>query len=525
MEKMNRTGLYLDTIIKGLDRVKFDGGITVPNQGENITPDTPKLRRAVDANPGAVIIDFLPIIGSDPHAKSYATLYKQGGNLWQTVRSATPHAEKYQPGDLMTCVNITACLKPALADVERKIKSFYWESKTDQYASDGYWRMLVNATNNEERRDYIGKIPEWVNRYNGVVRDIGAKQIPDCFPIYHRWADMARVAYRDHKNEDEAQLIFFRPSHIYDFQARPEEDPGMDLVPQALPFDIESELTLIENVTKHIIEDSAFSGMFADLVLAFPEKECLKWDPFPLDYEHENKIPSIYDINVLMAIHNATVVRVNAPTWKVLPKTGNIEGQIALGYGSYDLGMKPPICNSVLDDKIDVKHVLNLYQWVVCDSKAVYDTSSALVSIINPPTEILTGMKIYHYHWGLNDGRRVLSASPTLVNANTVFAWSAYDDAGQNMYTYGYMKWKSALATFAWAPIYRERYVRMEQNASVDTTTPDNMVEEVIIGENAELEAPFLADPIQVIGAHDVARVGLWNIPISVINGKRNGNK
>lgn len=528
--KGKNTGMNVSAMMSGIGKgYSIDGSISVPSQSNQVIArsykKTDHLIGAIPSNPGFGRISYLPIFGSDKRQESWAALTKQGSNLWRTIRSATPHAERYQAGDVMANLVITGGLRYGLAECKRKIQSLTWAAENNQFIQNGIWRALTNYPDSTSLTTLQGKLVGWKNRYNGIVNTLAAVEFPDIFPIFKRWEYMSSVIFRDAMDETQAQFYAFTATHIYDWQIREDpDDPGMDLIPIHLPDDIDELLNELDRIAVKVTSDSDMSDMFADIVLAFPAAQCMKWQLMTdADIAVGTKMRSVHDMDVKWALHNAQVANCNAPTWHVTPAEGSIHGQIVLPTGKRALGFAPPVM-ATNNDKMDMTRFMNMTQWVLYDADMEYDVNSQGIELLNTPTEILTGIRIFYFKWNYTTGERTVGQA--YFEKNTYLGYSTNEWANVNP-TLSYLEWANycAYLTFAYFPLFRVMHVQRPADITQDQCTPDNITEEAYIGSMMEIERPFIANEHQIVQRHNAARVGLWNIPVQLINGKRNGNK
>lgn len=531
--KNNGVGLQLKTMLKGIDRgYEVDGSISVPAQSNRIISRANlvnnKYASLPQSNPGAAIIDYLPIFGSDKRQETWAALAKQGDNLWRTIRSATPHAENYQAGDVMANLIIAAGLRYGLAEARRMMQSMVWQSTSNQFINDGIWRMLVNAYNYESLTEAQSKLVGWKNKYNGIINRLSAVRFPDIFPVFHRWEYLSSTVFRDCEDETQAQFYLFRATHLYDWEVRQDpDDPGLDLVPIHLPHNLDDLLAELDRISIKVTSDSDMSDIFADLVLAYPTAQCLKWELINTP-EIGTPLKSVHSMDMKWALHNAQIVNINAPTWHIVPKDGSVYGIMFAPTGKRQIGFKPPIM-ATNNESMNMEKFFNLSQWVVYDSESIYESSSAGLELINVPTEILTGVEIGTFYWEAS-GEHLGERRVGVFNSNS---WASYlHQDGTNppavmSWTIPASMWAKlgAYLSFAFAPLLRSYFTERPSDVAFDALTPTTMVMTTYMGALTEVERPFLVNADQLIQAHNASRVGLWNMPVVLLNGKRNGNK
>lgn len=520
---MKNTGMGFPNIKIGVDQVDFGGSPSIPLQGGEIANKFAKLNRAVASTPGIARYTFLPILGSVEGQSTLASLNEGFQAFWRSVRSATPHAENYQPGDFMVLTSVTGSVIYSLAYARAAMRSLELQLGLNTYVNDGIWRVYFEAPEDAEINDYVNKLPGWVKTYDAIINKMKSVPIPDVFPIFHRWEYMAETIFRDHKDETKAQYIIFKPTTYYSWELRPTSDPGTDLVPHAIVMsDFGAFLDEIFNLVKNLTNDSSLSNMFSDIVLTYPEAQWLEWKTLKGSTYLDEGMKSTYDVDVLYALHNAQIAGATAPTWTIVPKTGSIRGKVGIPNGKGALGFFPPVLNAVIDDNIDPERFTILSQWVLFDPKAEYSTSSNLIDIVNVPMEILTDVTMYNWKWTAN-GRKMnslrLSENSDLWS-NTI----PYNPSDPWPRSANWIAKLSSLLTWAWAPIMRSRFVQVS-TPNLDAATPDNIVEQIDIAEYAELERPFYPTAQMIADAHDAMRMGLWNLPAKMFNGKKNGNK
>lgn len=520
---MKNSGMGFPQIKKGVDQVDFGGSPSIPLQGGEIANKFAKLERSVASTPGAARYTFLPILGSVEGQSTLASLNEGFQAFWRSVRSATPHAENYQPGDFIVLTSVTGSVVYSLAYARAALRSLELQLGLNTYVNDGLWRIYFEAPEDAEINTYVDKLPGWVKKYDAIINKMKSVPIPDVFPIFHRWEYMAETIFRDHKDEEKAQYIIFKPTTYYTWSLRPSSDPGTDLVPHSIvTTDFDAFLDEIFNLVKDLTNDSSLSNMFSDIVLTYPEAQWLTWTPLKGSKYLEEGMKSTYDVDVLYALHNAQIANATAPTWVIVPKTGAVRGKVGIPNGKGAIGFQPPILNAVIDDKIDPERFTILTQWVLYDPKAEYATSSNLVDLVNTPMEILTDVTLYNWKW-TSEGRKMSSLN---ISANSRLAVSespfAPNQVGFNL---TYREWAaiSSMLTWAWAPIYRGKFV--QTTGTINTATPDNIVKQTDISEFVELERPFYPSAQMIADAHDAMRMGLWNLPATMFNGKKNGNK
>lgn len=523
----NRSGFNVAAMLKGMEKgYQVDGSISVPSQGNIIVNramgKNEKTIAGAQSNPGFARITYLPIMGSDKRQQTWASLAKQGSNLWRTIRSATPHAENYQPGDVMANLFITGGLRYGLAEAKRKIESLNYYSDSNQYIIEGIWRGLTNYPTSTTLASLQKKKIEWVNMYNGIVTRLQSVQLPDIFPIFHRWEYMSSTIFRDAEDESQSQFFCFTASHIYDWEVRSDpDDPGLDLVPISLSDDIDALLAELDRISIKVTSDSDMSDMFADLVLAYPTTQCMKWYTMKTP-ETGMKLVTVHDMNCKWALHNAQVAQVNPPTWHIVPEDGSVYGQIFLPEGKRALGYARPLCATNFD-KMDMSKFFNLSQWVLYDNEMEYENGSQAIELINTPTEILTGMKVFWFGWD-STGERTLRYASFNRNSYLGYSTNGWDNVNPTLSYIDLRNW-SVYLTFAYFPIFRIIHVQRDAAITQDDCKPSNIIEQCYVGTLTEIEKPFIVNGDQLAQARNAARVGLWNIPVQLINGKKNGNK
>lgn len=521
-------GMQFDAIENGIKTVEFGGRPSIPLQGGEILNGTQwkKSTRVVQSNPGFMRLTFTPILGSVAGQSTLASLEEMGEAFWRSIRSATPHAENYQPGDVITVIDIAAGLRYGVSWLRSLIKSLVYGLGKNTYVNDGIWRMYLNAPASAEITDYSGLVPTLLNLYKSITKRMNTVPIPDVFPIFHRWEYMAGTIFRDHKDEEKAQYIIFSPSHYYDWELSEPENPGTRLIPKSIytedPVQFAKDLFA---VAKHVTSDSSMSQMFSDLVLTYPETQCLTWETELTQEQLEKEgFSSVFDVDILYAIHNAQLCNINAPTWFVHPKTGTIDGTVVAPQGKRSIGFVPPICNAVIDDDIDTKRFTLMTQWVLFTTDMHYDTASEAVYLVNTPLEVLTGYRLYYWKWNSLTRDRELASMGATDNSTTHYGSVPADTNPVVTVPILWYERVSALLSFAWAPMQRVHWVNLGTE-SADSATQENITESNELGEFVELERPFEVDPKMVTDAHNAMRMGGWNIPQNIFNGKRNGNK
>jgi hypothetical protein len=479
----------------------------IPNTGERLT--NYPLYAKQNAVPGGMVIEFLPVYGSNKFMKPNSTLKGVASRIWQSLRNHCTTAVNYQPGDVLVTLLQLYSYPMRLKQVFRRMQAAYITDDERNLNNNRLFEVLNRS--GQDRSYAIANMQDFVNTYLDIVKYFNDFKVPDFFPIFHRWENMLGTFFSDIEPiEGQAfQYYIFDTTTQYQTRlGRPDEVEGWHVDPYQDPGDIESALNAMQQEITDIYEDSTVNFILGDLKRTYEDVNPWQLEPITLADVQAGPKP-VYDPEMLYALYHASVLDVTSPSLVVNPNSGVLEGlytfnnENAFKLALNKLMLKHPKLFNAMKADMTPDEFRKYTCWTVQQ-----DTWDDLTAIQEPGPEILRSLTIFYNEFDEGEAfgdEAVLTLTPEFTNSLYCPKTGAIS---AELYSNTIFEIAQA-QTFAWSPMFTQYSYEIDA-----ADLPSNFQ---TLGVLAELELPFYLDSKNIRVWHDTIRQSLWNTPFSII--------
>lgn len=502
-----KTDLRMDTFGNAAEYYITQATPHIPNTGERLT-NYPLYSRQ-NSVPGGMVIEFLPVLGSNKYMKPNSTLKGVASRIWQSLRNHCTTAVNYQPGDVLVTLIQLYSYPMRLKQIFRRMQAAYLTDDERNLNNNQLFDVLNRSGSG--RSDAISNMQDYVNTYLDIQKYFNDFKVPDFFPIFHRWENMLGTFFSDIEPiEGQAfqYYIFDTTTQYQTHLGRPDEVEGWHVKPYQDPGDIESALNAMQQEITDIYEDSTVNFILGDLKRTY--EDVAPWQLELITLEDVKTGPKpVYDPEMLYSLYHATVMTVVSPELVVNPNTGVLEGKYTfdnssvLNYEFFKARIQSPKLFNAMKAGMTVDEFRKYSCWTMQQDS--WDDNTC---IQEPGPEILRSMQIFYndYDLGSAFGDEItLTLMEPFINQNRIQRSGTYGGTVQADVLFRIAQ----CATFAWAPMF--------ENYSFEIDGQGRPVQIHKEGVIAELEAPFYMDSKNLRVWHDTIRQSLWNTPFKIV--------
>lgn len=383
--------------------------------------------------PGIMTLDFEPLIAhSEPIAQSeVADIFT---NIWTQMRILNNMTRDFQPQDIQIVFAGLMEIKTHMANVRRILnlmKSCLNHELNDYYFSEPLVKALGFPMTETEMRQHW---EEWWQMYNvTLVGNLSKiRWFTDALvPGQNRWAGLCSQIYKDTPAyTDYCQVYMLRPRYFHNIVARWDESSRaylwtfshegymVDDLPSSTGVNAFTlYLERIHTLIRDIFYDDSTATIIAT-INAIVERnmgdqihaEFLQFPNIPWEGE---PTPLTFDMNMMLAIHNATIlpVTVHDPIQDV--ESGRLEQTVTAQPTTYDkaaMAMAFPKVVNMPNYGLTTDDFICATQWTVTNTPYGLATEVIYMRPGSMGTEVLTRAKIWRNQFNQVTGTYVLSS-------------------------------------------------------------------------------------------------------------------
>lgn len=478
--------------------------------------------------PGAIVLDFQHLIAlrdSITDAETNDIFI----NKWEEMRILNNMTKNWQPQDLQYLWVGLMEIKAHVANIRRILnimRKVVNHELNMYYAGEELVTMLGFPMGEQTMRQ------NWVNWWSffnvsilGNLNNI--KWLTGMVPGENRWAGMYTEIYKDvAPYTDYTQLYILRPACINFMKAEYNPTVGYAWTFEQRDYGVragepgngaakfDEYLNQIHLLIRSVFYDDSAADIIAT-INAITERgmgsqvkaEYLSFPQLPLEGED---VKLTYDLDMLIAIHNATILqgaKVEAPVQD--PKSGTLSQRVllnstAMKAANYAKPINLPNFGATTADLITAT------QWTVCSPALRLDPTSTEPMELRANaagSEICVGAYIWYYNWNQVAGSSTLSA----LAFNCI---RQYSRGGSDAYTIddmrGLYKLLSLWSNFAYAPLMVVIDTVISGNPEISASSP---LAQLILGQT---EVLYSASYRSLADTHRQFLRNFWGYPVNI---------
>lgn len=350
---------------------------------------------------GIMGIDFAPVI-TDQGGDEYTAKWSK--QVWQNLKATSTTASDFSYGAI-TCATIcVASIFLAVADLKRII-NFYCSNP----AYNDYELAAIYSAMGLQVSDYDidGAFSNWqlhVGAVNRAILNAYNIKLPyNLIPVFKWWEYLTTSIFYDDAVPESSQLYVFKNHIYYKWDGANKELGNLARLTVPSNESIADKCHRIVEMLTTLNEQEDLKDLWALMLKTYGEESALTLTDIPGSTAETVPVPYYYDINVLNALHNATIFPFgfNA-TITVDMKTGYARPYISCGHNpgyirdiaqSY-ISSRPIIDLGVANPTME--EVVNAVRWKFYQSKFEYDPNVPdRCYAIDLGTEVLCGLRVY----------------------------------------------------------------------------------------------------------------------------------
>lgn len=335
--------------------------------------------------PGIAVYHLEPVL-STPDSYGQRGMADIFINKWTQMRILDTMTRKFQPGDIQVMETAVMLINAHVANLRRILTimaSYNYHSQNDYYNPTDFVRALgFNMTEDYIKQNWVG----WRNRFNQSIlgKLNSVRWFKDLVPGEKRWAGLFSEIYKDVSEDTHyCQVSLIRPASFWKLTSVVDEDT------QVVTWSFTKEgyvdaagvqntgafsryMGMVESMITSLFYDDSSMNILAT-INAIAERTNsdqissanFGFELLPLEPE---ELKWTYDFKMLLALHNATIMRgldIAAPTFN--PATGLVSQVIKPTENSMShlLGTCTKIVNMPRYGQNNCDFA-NATQWTVC---------------------------------------------------------------------------------------------------------------------------------------------------------------
>lgn len=424
-----------------------------------------------DSIAGIMSVDFAPII-SDQEGDEYTAKWSR--QIWQNLKSVSTVASDFSYGAITCSTICVASIFLALADLRRIINFYNSNPSRNDYELYAIYSAMGLDLNG--KTDINGAFTNWQTHVGAVNRCIlnafNIKLPVNMIPIFKWWEYLTSSVFYDDAIPEASQLYIFRNSVLYQWDGANKELGNLTRLNVPQQESIEDKCRRIIGMMNALMEQEDLKDLWALMLKAYGEESALALKKLPGDVSASEPVPYFYDINVLNALHNATIFPFGFDqTITVDMKTGYARPYVSCGHAagpareaaqSY-VSARPIIDLGAINPSME--EVVNACRWKFYQKDFAYsETVPDRCYALDLGTEVLCGYRIYQltvrgagakglWNW-YPTADRYYSFALLPTNAQDIFP---YDDA------FNYIRRVVLTAPFNYGPITANYIFKFQQ--------------------------------------------------------------
>jgi len=464
--------------------------------------------------PGIMMFDFEPIIAP----QSGTTGRQIVADIWRTIWSAV--SQYYAPADTIQPADMAM---RALAEMQLSLwveyarKAFDVLKLVDNADNDYVTAKVFYTAMGFDEANFDDDFDKWVSLRLKFNRDVIGKingknwSIRNVFPGEDRWKALTMEWFKDESIDSAyVQIYGFKPRSFYMFEeTQPDPDKPkfvFNLTRMEPPTSLANLIDMLKTLTTHLYYSTS-SILVNNVLLQFKQRNNNNVTNVEIDYvneeeyEEERPIKFTYDWNMLVAIHNATIMYgLRTSTIDQNPETGNLVQVVAFDESAYSWKWftTPKIVNLPNFNASD-EEFINAVQWTIAAGPDDYVVAGEITPEILG-TDVLVDCRIYRYD-RRNDA---ITSTPLYQFTESRPGDASYYPAGYYIGSRDQLYAVVDATTFNMHPLC---YIT-RQDDPTDTTAPF-FIERVL----GELDCVYLATPERLRALKEQFVLNFWGFP------------